>query len=102
MSVESEYYAGTIAVMVHELQSIIDYAYNVMDRLEELQDQLDTVEKHKNVTRLNDEYRSGYQDGRDDESDWQMFWEDDEPVYDTFINKPCSCGMCNDPGYRMD
>ena len=46
MSVESEYYAGTIAVMMHELQSIIDYAYNVMDRLEELQDQLEIGRAH--------------------------------------------------------
>jgi len=102
MSVESEYYAGTIAVMMHELQSIIEYAYNVMERLEELQDQLDTVEKHKHFSRLHDEYRSGYEDGRDDESDWQTFWEDDEPIYDTLTSKTCSCSKCNDPGYRMD
>ena len=101
MSVESEYYAGTIAVMMHELDVIMDSVKDIMLRLEELEHSLDMSEHQKEDERLRDEYNAGYEDGRDDENDWQLFW-DDEPIHETGRKFVCHCPACEDSSYRMD
>ena len=109
MSVESEYYASTIAVMQEQLRVIMELSLEIANRLDELDDQLNTTAAVAEEKALTDEYYSGheegYQVGYDQgqvESEMDRFWYDSVSVKPS-KNWNCTCPACvDDKSYRMD
>lgn len=103
MSVESEYYASTVAVMSEQLRLIMELSLEIANRLDELDDQLNVAAAQEEDKNHRDSYMDGYDSGRDDAEFIRSFWEDDEPVYPFRKDGTCTCPECNeDRSYRMD
>ena len=108
MSVESEYYASTIAVMSEQLRMIMELSLEIANRLDELDDQLNTTAAVAEDKALTDEYYSGhdqgYWEGYDQgqvESEMDKFWYDS--IDPRKKNWNCTCPACvDDKSYRMD
>jgi hypothetical protein len=109
MSVESEYYASTIAVMQEQLRLIMELSLEIANRFDELDDQLNTTAAVAEDKALTDEYYSGhdqgYWEGYDQgqvESEMDKFWYES---YDPRTNNDCRCACpdcVEDKSYRMD
>lgn len=103
MSVESEFYASTIAVLSEQLRLIMELSLQMANRLDELDDQLQIASAQEEDKEHSSTYMDGYDAGRDDAEFIQSFWEDDEPVYPFRKNGTCTCPECNeDRSYRMN